>query len=471
MSIALLIDFGSTYTKIAAIDLAAEEFIGGAQSPSTVDTDVTHGLFRALNLLKERIGITDADTELRLACSSAAGGLKMVAIGLIGRLTAEAANRAALGAGAKVVGVMERKLTRRTVRQLEAADPDIILLAGGINGGNQEVILLNAERIARSRVNAPVVVAGNEGAADEVLTLLRKVGQPCYPCANVMPFLNVLNVEPARKVVQEVFIQHIVKAKGLEAAVNYVGDIIMPTPMAVLKMTELLATGTDEEPGIGETVVVDIGGATTDIHSASWGESKNQDIPMLGLQEPFAKRTVEGDLGLRVSAQSLVEAYKRYEHVLPRDLLTVLKADEAHLRAEYLSQHTSTLPNTIDDQNMDRVMASAAAWMAMERHAGTLVSDGRTGSTVQYGKDLSDVQAVIGTGGIFAMGADPYAPLAASLFDLSNAFSLRPLRPGLYVDSNYLLYAGGLLATAYPAKALRLLKKSLAPAKTPTAPD
>ena len=461
MAVAILIDFGSTYTKVAAVDLEQDTFIGRAQAPSTVDTNVTQGLSRAIHLLKEQTGITEPEISLRLACSSAAGGLRMVAIGLIGRLTAEAANRAALGAGAKVVGVMERKLNWRTVEELEASRPDVILLAGGTDGGNHEVILLNAQVIAQSRVNAPVVVAGNEEATERVLKVFQEVGQPCYPCSNVMPTLQTLNVEPAREVIQEVFIEHIVKAKGLEQAIDHVGDIIMPTPMAVLRMAELLATGVEGESGIGDTVVIDIGGATTDIHSATKGTSKNPDIPMLGLEEPFAKRTVEGDLGLRVSARSLMDAYKRYTHLLPLDLLETLRTAEAATRAEYLSENTSSLPSTTNEKHMDTVMASAASWMAMERHAGVLVSDGRTARTVQFGKDLSEVNVVIGTGGVFASGADPAAPLSASLYHLSNPFSLRPSNPELYIDNNYIMYAGGLLATRYPEKAIRLIKKSL----------
>ncbi len=130
MRIALLIDFGSTYTKVTAVDLDLDRFIGRAQAPSTVDTDVTQGLLRAIQLLKQQHDINDSDIELRLACSSAAGGLRMVAIGLIGRLTAEATSRAALGAGAKVVEVFERGLNGRMVAEMEEANPDIILLAG-----------------------------------------------------------------------------------------------------------------------------------------------------------------------------------------------------------------------------------------------------------------------------------------------------------------------------------------------------
>ena len=461
MSIALLIDFGSTYTKVAAVDLDEGRFIGRAQAPSTVDTDVNQGLSRAIQLLKEPTGLQENQVALKLACSSAAGGLRMVAVGLIGRLTAEAANRAALGAGAKVVQVFERALTSRTVKELEVANPDIVLLAGGVDGGNREVIVHNARQIAASRVRAPVVVAGNTVASDEVSAIFQAVGQPVYSCANVMPVLNVLNVEPARQAIQEVFIRHIVQAKGLDRAADYVGEVIMPTPMAVLKMAELLAVGAGQEAGLGDTVVIDIGGATTDVHSACWGEPVVASTPVIGLQEPFAKRTVEGDLGLRVSAASLLEASRR--NTLPRNLATVLESNEALLRAEYLASHTATLPHTSAEQALDVAMASAAAYIAMERHAGVMetVDTGTGFETVQRGKDLREVGTLIGTGGVFALGPQPQAILPASLFDATDPFSLRPRRSRLYIDGSYILYAGGLLSTVYPEKALSLVKGSM----------
>ncbi len=470
MSVALLIDFGSTYTKVAAVDLEQARFIGWAQAPSTVDTDVTQGLLRALKLLKDQTGLQDKQVSLRLACSSAAGGLRMVAVGLVGRLTAEAANQAALGAGARVVEVFERALNPRSIRSLEAANPDIILLAGGVNGGNREVILHNAWQITASRVKAPVVVAGNVEAQEEVCALLQKAGRPAYRCPNVMPLLNVLDVEPARQVVREVFIRHIVRAKGLDRAKEYVGNVIMPTPMAVLQMTELLGQGVGQEPGMGATVVIDIGGATTDVHSACWGTPTTNSMPMVGLPEPFAKRSVEGDLGLRVSATSLLEVARK--NSLPTELARVLESTQAGLRTEYLSTNTSALPHTEAEQEMDVAMASAAAYMAMGRHAGSLeFVDTPTGlETVQRGKDLTEVKALLGTGGVFAFGARPEAVLEVSLFSTTNPFSLRPKHPDLYVDGNYTLYAAGLLATVYPEKALRLAMNSLRRLGTPASP-
>lgn len=107
----------------------------------------------------------------------------------------------------------------------------------------------------------------------------------------------------------------------------------MPTPLAVLNMTELLAQGVEGEPGLGDTVVLDIGGVTTDVHSACWGHSQNRETPMLGLPEPFAKRTVEGDLGLRVSAMTLLEAARDSNPPPPLPLAEVLDSEDARNRA------------------------------------------------------------------------------------------------------------------------------------------
>ena len=460
MQIALLIDFGSTYTKVAAVDLDEARFLGRAQAPSTVDTDVTQGLNRAIRLLRGSYDLRDDDITLKLASSSAAGGLRMAAVGHIGRLTAEAATRAALGAGAKVVGVFQRSLNSRLVNELEATSPDIILLAGGVDHGNHDVIIHNARQIAASKIRVPVVVAGNIEARDRVCEIFERVGQPTYASSNVMPRINELDVEPAREMIREVFIQHIVRAKGLDQAGGYVsGGVIMPTPLAVLRMAELLATGAGDEPGMGDTIAMDVGGATTDVHSACWG--RPVDIPLAGLEEPFAKRTVEGDLGLRVSAKSLLEVARRTQ--LPPHMADGLGGNEAWLRAEYLATHTDALPHTEAEWGMDVVMGSVAAYLAMTRHAGTLefVSSKEGNEAVQIGKDLRPVRTLVGTGGVFAFGARPEAILSSCLFDSQDRFTLRPMNPNLYVDSDYIMYAGGLLATVYPETALRIVKSSL----------
>ena len=121
-----------------------------------------------------------------------------------------------------------------------------------------------------------------------------------------MPDVNVLNVEPARTMIRKVFIERIIAAKGLKRAEEFVEGILMPTPTAVLKAARLLAPGTPREKGLGDLVVVDIGGATTDVHSVGLGSPGQAGVVRKGLPEPYAKRTVEGDLGIRYNAESIL---------------------------------------------------------------------------------------------------------------------------------------------------------------------
>ena len=105
-----------------------------------------------------------------------------------------------------------------------------------------------------------------------------------------MPQLNSLNVEPAREEIRKVFMEKITDAKGLSNAESFVNGILMPTPAAVLKAARVLSEGSDEEEGLGDLVIVDIGGATTDIHSIATGEPTKAGVNMRGLEEPFAKK-------------------------------------------------------------------------------------------------------------------------------------------------------------------------------------
>ncbi|MSQ22741.1 MAG: MutL protein, partial [Dehalococcoidia bacterium] len=193
---------------------------------------------------------------------------------------------------------------------------------------------------------------------------------------------------------------------------------------------------------------MDIGGATADVHSACWGTPVAMDVPMLGLEEPFAKRTVEGDLGLRISAKSLMEVAQR--NSLPRTLAMPLDTNQAWMRAEYLVSHPETLPHAQPEMELD--LARAAAYLSMERHAGVLetVATHRGYEMVQRGKNLTDIKVLIGTGGVFRFGGQPSTVLEACLSDNFNPYSLRPKRPQLYLDGDYVLYAGGLLSTVYP---------------------
>lgn len=458
MKTALLIDFGSTYTKLRAVDVDGARVLGAGQGPSTVTTDITVGMTKALADLEAHMGRLPAFTY-RLASSSAAGGLRMVTVGLVRELTAEAARRAALGAGARLVGTFAYRLTRGDVGRIEELAPDILLLAGGTDGGNGEVVLHNAQMLGASAVACPVVYAGNRAAADDAAESLR--GKTLIVTENVMPEFNVLNIEPARSAIRQVFIDRIVHAKGIDRAQSMFDAVLMPTPAAVMEGARLLADGCEGHAGLGPLLVVDPGGATTDVHSVCEGSPSQPGVIPHGLPEPRVKRTVEGDLGMRHNALAIAEAAglpalagdAGFDSATAEELLGVLMRD------------VERLPQSAAEAALDRALGRAAIRLAVKRHAGTVetVFTVQGPAQVQHGKDLSDVTTVIGTGGVLVHADDPGSILATALADPSDPGSLRPRAPRLMLDRDYALYACGLLAQVEPASAFRLAVAGLAP--------
>ncbi|QCX33056.1 MutL protein [Caloramator sp. E03] len=457
MDAILLIDFGSTYTKLTAVDIENEEIIGTSKDLTTVEDDIMIGFNNAFNKLMENIKDKDINFIEKLACSSAAGGLKMIAIGLVPELTAEAAKRAALGAGARILGVYSYELSKGEIEEIISKKPDIILLAGGTDGGNKDCIIHNANLIAKHIKNVPVVVAGNKNARDEIEDIFKAEGIYYKATENVMPRLNAINVEPAREVIREIFMEKIIEAKGMKKAEIFINGILMPTPAAVLKAARILADGTDKEEGIGELIVIDIGGATTDVHSIAKGEPSKPGVTLRGLQEPYAKRTVEGDLGMRVSAVSLFEAAgtRRIKKFVPG---TQFDVEE---RCKFLQRNVNVVPKTINEIEFDEALGMVATEMAMERHVGVIESVYTPMGIIysQVGKDLLNIRYLIGTGGVLVHSSNPKKILSAGIFSMESPNFLKPLNPEILIDRTYILSAMGLLSEKYPDKAVRIMKK------------
>jgi len=455
----LFIDFGSTFTKVVLVDLTRLQVAGRTQRRSTVETDITIALDAALGDIRDLLG-RDVAYRYKLATSSAAGGLKMAAIGLVPELTVEAAKRAALGAGAKVVGVYSYRLTLRELQEIENASLDLILLAGGTDGGDRETIISNAEGLSRLKgLSTPIIVAGNKAAADEVSAVLKSGDKEHVLTENVMPEIGVLDVDNVRGMIRELFISRIVEAKGLKNAEAFIDEILMPTPTAVLSAARLLAEGTDGEEGLGELVIVDVGGATTDVHSIARGDPTEPGLVKKGLPEPYVKRTVEGDLGMRYNASTIVQ-------VAGEDLFMERLGNEKvdlHQSIERFSMDPGLLPESKREMALDIQLASAAVRLSVERHAGRIETTyGPIGPVhIQYGKDLRKVKTVIGAGGPIIFGPAPEIILRNALFSEENPFSLRPQNPSFFLDEKYLLYAVGLLSEKEPLTALRLGKKYL----------
>lgn len=449
MSRKILIDIGSTYTKVVVVDIASESIIAAAKSPTTVETDITIGLEKALKMVERAIGSVD-DVEM-IACCSAAGGLRMVSVGLVPELSAEAAKRAALGAGAKIVGHYSHQLTAAEIARIEETRPDIILLAGGTDGGNERTIVHNAGVLAGSSLSAPIVVAGNKCAYDEIERIFKAAAKTYQLVGNVMPDIGRLEVDACRNAIREVFINNIVKAKGLDKAKALLGNIIMATPVAVLNAAVLLSQGVEGEEGLGEIIVVDVGGATTDVYSIASGAPVNGAATLRGLPEPFAKRTVEGDLGVRHNIDTLVE------------ICRAQGLDIDHEASSAFRANPGTLPLSERERAADAELARIAVQTSFERHVGRLEAVyGPHGEMfAQVGKDLRKVRKVIGTGGPVIHCECPATVLAGVLGGGGNANLLKPEEADLYLDRSYVIYALGLLAQSEPKVALRIMKKGL----------
>jgi uncharacterized protein (TIGR01319 family) len=453
---ALLVDFGSTFTKLRLVDLESGQLVDYSQAPTTVGTNILDGLEASLQLLRPE---NRRIPELVRAASSAAGGLRMVAVGLVPNLTLEAARRAALGAGAKLVESYAGALTETDLNELKELHPDIILLAGGIDGGDRKVIEANASLLSSVPLGCHVVVAGNRSASDQVSRTFEARGVPFTLCDNVMPELGRLNVEPSREAIREIFMAKIVHARGLDAATELVGRVVMPTPMAVLKGAALIPTIFGETGGFGGVAVIDVGGATTDVHSIGDGSPRLPGIVIRGLPEPFAKRTVEGDLGIRINAATVL----RHLEADP-SLAQQFSAEER----QHLASCVPVLANADglhavnpSDPAVDRNLAWIATRIAVRRHAGWIetVPTARGVVQVQTGKDLANF-AVLGTGGVFANNDGGYI-LDAATSDLTRPELLLPSSPRRFIDTGYCMAAAGLLVGVSPSAAVNLLRYSV----------
>jgi uncharacterized protein (TIGR01319 family) len=440
VSLAVCADVGSTFTKVAVVDLADGTLVATADHRTTVDSDVLHGLDAAV----AATGVRDAAHTY--VCSSAGGGLRLAVVGYERLVTAEAGHRVGLSAGARVVHVAAGVLDASGVRQLRAARPDLVLLVGGTDGGDAEVLLHNADRLARARLRVPVVAAGNAQARTSVVDVLAAAGVAVIATDNVLPHIGELHPQPARAAIRELFLRHVIGGKRLSRGPRFASLVRGATPDLVLTAVELLA----EHAG-GDLLAVDVGGATTDVYSVLSPDDQPA-AEVAGML--WHARTVEGDLGVRWSAGGVVDA-ARAERLLPAGEEEALAAG-ARVRAA----DPAFLPQTGEERAVERRLATLAATVALRRHArGERVgADGpRRG-----GRDLRHVGLVVGSGGVLrhAPGEVAARLLTQALDDRGGGWSV-PRRARVVVDRSYVLAPAGLLAAEHPAAALGLLRGHL----------
>ncbi len=438
---ALVAEIGSTTTVLSAFaglaDYPATEprLVAQGFAPTSVaEGDVGIGVAAARAQLEAQLG--PIEPAVTLATSSAAGGLRMTVHGLTTRMTAQAAREAALGAGAVVKYQTAGKLRDADLARIVEADPSLVLLAGGVEGGDCDTVLFNAERLCELPIRPIVVYAGNSVVCADAQQLLEAAGFRVRLTSNVYPAIDELDIVPARSVIHDAFEEHITHAPGMERIGEFVTGRILPTPGAVLIAAELLAEA------LGDLVVVDVGGATTDVHSITDGSPEMSAIATE--PEPHSKRTVEGDLGTFVSA-----AYVS-------DLLPA---------AERPAVLPPAVPTTPEEIAAALTLARFCTTTAVERHAGELLQlyTPRGRQTVARGRDLTACRLLIGTGGALVrlpggeeLLGDVRAPEGGS------DRLLPPADARCVLDRDYVLACCGALSTHFSAEAVvALMRRSI----------
>jgi uncharacterized protein (TIGR01319 family) len=370
--------------------------------------------------------------------------------GLVYDMTVKAAREAALGAGANIWNITAGRMRPRDAERMISSRPNIILIAGGVDYGERNTALENGELIAEALEAAdlriPIIYAGNIENREEIVEIFERRGLSATAVENVYPRIDELVIEPTRHVIQRVFEEHIVTAPGMEHIRDLVDGHIMPVPGAVMRAAQLL------RQELGDLIVFDIGGATTDLHSVC---SDTPEVSrMLIAPEPEAKRTVEGDLGLYVNRRQVMEQ-------AARELKLALNIGDDELRAAI--EALPPMPESDAEQRLARELSLHAGRLALARHAGRYRELYSLAGKQRYaeGKDLTGIGTVIGTGGALCRLPGGEQTLRRILSSGTGRELFPPPESRVLLDRDYIMAALGVLADDYPAGAAELLCRSL----------
>ena len=376
----LATDCGSTTTKAILIEKRGEEYqlIVRGEAPTTVEApveDVTAGVINAITEVEELAGRKLLDNgsvlkpqrgnegvDIYISTSSAGGGLQMMVAGVVRNLTAESAERAALGAGAIVMDVIasnDKRLPHEKIERIRHLRPDMLLLSGGVDGGTTSHVVELAEIIAAARprprlgiaYELPLIFAGNTDARQAIQERLQDV-MALEMVDNLRPVLERENLMPTRHKIQEQFLEHVMAhAPGYRKLIDWTDAPIMPTPGAVGEIIQTVAAQQDIA-----VIGVDIGGATTDVFSVF----KNKDA------EPVFNRTVSANLGMSYSVSNVL-AEAGLENVL-RWVPFDIEVGDLRNRIKNKMIRPTTIPQTLQELILEQAIAREALRLAFEQH-------------------------------------------------------------------------------------------------------
>ena len=445
----LVAEIGSTTTIVNAFDIKENHsfFLGRGVANTTVNTDVNEGLKIAIDDLARYLKTSSIDYREMFASSSAAGGLRVTVHGLVYEMTVRASKEAALNAGANIHLVTAGKLTGRNIDEIKNLNPNMIIVAGGTDYGETDTALYNMKKIMKMNLIVPMIYAGNVENQKEIRELFKKEEKShlLKIVENVYPRVDQINILPLRKVIYETFEEHIIHAKGMEHITDIVNQKIMPTPGSVMESTMILYDY------FGPIITIDVGGATTDIHSIA---EPSDDFKKYLEGEPVQKRSVEGDLGVFINHENVVKLFKDGEL---EDLLDISSKE-----LQEILKHYTYMPTTQNERNLVYELAKKCTHKALDRHVGdfrrVFTSSGQ--KIIPEGKDLSRVEYIILTGGAL-INLHETEEIVRDYIK-RNQKKMMPSRSfKILRDHDYIMASVGVVALKYPEIAFELLKKSL----------
>lgn len=445
---------------MVCVNLNERKVVATDKFPSTVKKDALIGLGQCFDSARTAIGEVNFQSALKLATSSAAGGLRMAVVGLTKSLSIEAGRNASFSAGAKIVYNAAGTMGQAHIRGIEESGAEILLLCGGYEGGNTKTTLHNAEMISQSEIMIPIIYSGNSAIAREVRNIVKGGGKECFLAENIIPNIGCSNIEPTTRIIRELFMSRITNMKGISAVRDKIHGDIIPTPASVLAAGELLSMGSEKQAGIGPMMMADVGGATTDIYSFI----ENRNYPgakLIGTPSPFAKRTVEGDMGMRESSSSLLKEIG--EEVFAQQYqIPLVQLKEAVDRRLVFTEY---IADNLDEKELDNHIACNAVKISARRHVGYVKKEYSSGCRlVQYGKSLVEIKKVIGLGGAIVNADDKTQKdilKNVQVMDSEKGRVLLPEDVNILVDSEYVFFAAGLLREYDEDAALAIMKKSI----------
>ena len=514
----LVVDFGSTFSKIGTFDTATEEFT--LRYVPTVVEDLRLSLADGLGVKEECEQRGDwqplaremARFDIKLPCSSAKGGLKMITVAMVKEESGFAAELASLTAGAKLLNNYEGKLTEEQALAIYEQDqPEIILQAGGVDfGGDTETQLHNARLLARfskaatyARYGVPVIYAGNQDIRDEIEGIYKAEGVDIRLTPNVMPEVNTFHIEVVNEAIRELFQTIIIRGKGFDVVEEYMSAPFIPTPRAAFRGINLLAKGYGDEAGLGNIMALDIGGATTDFYSnvsdnplyTYEGDDPRRKVKRTILKTPntpLAYRRVEGKYGLAYDAENVKELERFQNGAMKRDMETFLLAEYPafHPGSDEFGSFARRMNGRLDfdlDRYLSWLTANPHALPASEEENAVRsflakeIMAATTGRNLGYVKETDTYFLQYGVnffnqpcttlligGTIYHkckdgndFGRDLKLMAAGTQYNEDESWILRP-RGQVLLDAAYMVsIVGGLYGRIDPERALRMLKRNL----------